>query len=206
MMVSGNRASTVSPPVAPLIDDNTFDVLNAIYLHKMATPKHVAEVSELAEPQVESILKRQQSEEAVIDLGGSFVLGEKGTAKVLAFYREVYAPLRAQAGVIAWYDKFETSLNQQFIKAVSDWQTSAGDDRAREKMTKLVERMIRTLRQITSDVSRYEKYANRFARAMALADRGEDDFVCKPTVDSMHNIWFEFHEDILALIGRPRDV
>jgi hypothetical protein len=25
-------------------------------------------------------------------------------------------------------------------------------------------------------------------------------------VDSIHNIWFEFHEDILTLLGRPRDV
>ena len=25
------------------------------------------------------------------------------------------------------------------------------------------------------------------------------------SVDSLHNIWFEFHEDILALLGRPRE-
>ena len=27
-----------------------------------------------------------------------------------------------------------------------------------------------------------------------------------PSVDSVHNIWFEIHEDILTLLGRPRDV
>jgi hypothetical protein len=27
-----------------------------------------------------------------------------------------------------------------------------------------------------------------------------------PGVDSIHTIWFECHEDILTLLGRPRDV
>src|SRR6478672_11898080 len=33
-------------------------------------------------------------------------------------------------------------------------------------------------------------------------DEGEKEFVCTPTIDSVHNIWFEFHEDILSVIGR----
>jgi hypothetical protein len=40
---------------------------------------------------------------------------------------------------------------------------------------------------------------------MDLVDQGRREFVCKPTLDSVHNIWFEFHEDILAVLGRPRD-
>jgi hypothetical protein len=200
-----------NPLVEPLqastsVDDATFEVLNAIYLHKMAAPKHVAEVVDLPLDEVEAILQREQGAEGVLDLGGSWLLQGPGTAKVLAFYNQSYAPLRAAGDIIHWYERFETSLNRQFIKAVSDWQTSGGDVRARDKMAKLVERMIRNLGQITALIPRYEKYANRFERAMTLADRGETDFVCKPTVDSMHNIWFEFHEDILAVVGRPRDV
>ena len=189
-----------------LVDDVTFDALNAIYLHKMATPSHVADVAELGQAEVEAILSREQAEEAVLDLGGSWLLQEGGTAKVLAYYRTTYEALRADGEIVHWYERFETSLNQQFIKAVSEWQTSDGDDRARDKMAKLVERMMRNLGQITDQIPRYQKYARRFERAMARADRGETDFVCKPTVDSMHNIWFEFHEDILAVVGRPRDV
>ncbi len=188
------------------VDDVTFNVLNAIYLHKMATPDHVADVVELQSGDVEMILRREEAVGSVLDLGGSWLLQEAGTAKVLLYYSETYASLRQLGEIIEWYEKFETNLNQQFIKAVSDWQNSDGDGRAQEKMTKLVERMIRSLGHITGEVPRYQLYANRFERAMAKADRGEKDFVCKPTVDSMHNIWFEFHEDILAVIGRPRDV
>lgn len=196
----------VSTTAQAVVDDATFDVLNAIYLHKMATVAHVADVVDQDSAAVEAILKAQEADEAVVDLGGSWLLQEPGTARVLAYYRTRYAALREAGDIIHWYEKFETALNQQFIKAVSDWQTSDGDGRAQEKMSKLVERMIRHLAQVTDEVPRYKHYVSRFERAMAKADRGEKDFVCKPTVDSMHNIWFEFHEDILAVVGRPRDV
>ncbi|MFS8035489.1 hypothetical protein ACI7BZ_00755 [Xanthobacter sp. AM11] len=189
-----------------LIDDASFEVLNAIYLHKMATPVHIADVTGLPLDQVSAVLTDQADATAVLDLEGAFLLMEEGTARVLAFYRDRYAPLRSDGEIIGWYEKFETGLNRQFIKAVSDWQTSDGDARAQDKMARLVERMIRHLEAAIPKVPRYGRYAHRFERAMARADRGETDFVCKPTVDSMHNIWFEFHEDILAVVGRPRDV
>jgi hypothetical protein len=188
------------------LDDETFEILNAIYLHKMASPEHISDVTGVPLERVEAVLKDQADKAAVLDLDGSFLLGEEGTSSVLAYYRASYAPLRADREIVEWYEKFESALNRQFIKAVSDWQTSDGDARAQEKMAKLVERMIRHLDATIPRVPRYERYSRRFARAMARADRGELDFVCKPTVDSMHNIWFEFHEDILAVVGRPRDV
>jgi hypothetical protein len=36
-------------------------------------------------------------------------------------------------------------------------------------------------------------------------DAGDASFVVTPTKDSVHNVWFEFHEDILSVLGRPRD-
>lgn len=198
--------ATITSQGEGFVDDETFEILNAIYLHKMATPAHIADVTGHSLDRVEAVLKDQADAAAVLDLDGSFLLQEGGTSSVLAFYRARYAPLRADQVIMEWYDKFETALNRQFIKAVSDWQTSDGDARAQEKMAKLVERMIHHLDMAMPWVPRYERYSQRFERAMARADRGESDFVCKPTVDSMHNIWFEFHEDILAVVGRPRDV
>ncbi|PWR21675.1 hypothetical protein [Zavarzinia compransoris] len=206
MTIAANARPGPREEGGTVIDAATFDVLNAIYLRKMAPVPHIASVTELSEAQVSDLLQRELEEAAVLDMGGAFLLLEPGTAKVLAFYRGTYAALRAEGGILRWYDKFETALNQQFIRAVSEWQTSDGDDRARDKMAKLVERMVRHLGQVVDEIPRYGKYANRFERALALVDQGEQDFVCKPTVDSMHNVWFEFHEDILAVVGRPRDV
>jgi hypothetical protein len=55
-------------------------------------------------------------------------------------------------------------------------------------------------------VARYGTYRDRFERAIERVDEGKAEYVVSPSVDSIHNIWFEFHEDILTLLGRPRDV
>lgn len=188
-----------------MIDETRFRVLNAIYLRKLAPVAHIAAVTGISESEVQNILTEELSAGGVDDMGGSFMLQPDGTAKVLAFYSEAYADLRKDPDVTGWYERFEV-INAQFIKAVSEWQTSDGDARAQERMVRIVEKMIRNLGEIAPRIPRYQGYADRFERSMAAADRGEKDFVCNPTVDSMHNIWFEFHEDILAVIGRPRDV
>jgi hypothetical protein len=70
---------------------------------------------------------------------------------------------------------------------------------------KTVERLMKFLEEIIPSIPRYESYVRRFANSISLVDRGDRDYVCKPTIDSVHNIWFEFHEDILSVLGRPRD-
>jgi hypothetical protein len=189
-----------------MVDAGSFDVLNAIYLRKMATADHLELVTELPANTIQAIISREIAEGAVHELGGSYMLRENGIAKVLGFYRETYSSLREQAEVMRWYEKFEANLNQQFIRAISDWQMNDRDERAQAAMTKLVERMIRSLQTLSGSVPRYQKYLNRFGRAMALLDQGNSEFACSPMVDSIHNVWFEFHEDILAVVGRPRDV
>ena len=105
----------------------------------------------------------------------------------------------------AWYVRFE-ALNDQFIKAVSDWQKNDHDAKAEAKILKIAERLIKAIREITPIIPRYENYVRRFTDGIARVDRGERDYVCGPTIDSVHTIWFEFHEDILSVLGRPRDV
>jgi hypothetical protein len=39
---------------------------------------------------------------------------------------------------------------------------------------------------------------------VTAVDTGEHDLVASPMADSIHNIWFEFHEDLLRTLGRTR--
>ena len=189
-----------------MIDEATFQVLNSVYLRKLAPVSHIVSVTGIPEQKASEVVANEMADEALDELAGSYILQPKGTGKVLKFYHDTYAPLRDAGEVIEWYDRFEV-INVKFIKAVSDWQSGGGkDSRAQDQMTRIVEKMMRNLEEVIPDIPRYKAYSDRFARSMALADRGETDYVCNPTVDSMHNIWFEFHEDILAVIGRPRDV
>jgi hypothetical protein len=106
--------------------------------------------------------------------------------------------------MLQWYENFE-SLNSRFIANVTDWQKSDGDERLERKLLQCAERLAKDIGQLVPAIARYAGYVRRFERSMDLVDQGKRDYVCKPTIDSVHNIWFEFHEDILAVLGRPRD-
>jgi pyruvate,orthophosphate dikinase len=47
-------------------------------------------------------------------------------------------------------------------------------------------------------------YRPRLARALELAQGGDQRYVASPRVDSFHGIWFELHEDLIQLAGRTR--
>ena len=52
---------------------------------------------------------------------------------------------------------------------------------------------------------RFAVYLERFDAAMAARSTpGAIEFVSSPTADSVHNVWFEFHEDLLRTLGRAR--
>ncbi len=135
-----------------------------------------------------------------------YMLSERGTAAVLAGYAIATGRCAPTPTCSTWYERFE-SINRQFLQAVSAWQTDGGSDPGRlDRLLRLVERLITSLGNLTAVIPRYQRYAERFRAATDRVDTGRTEYVTSPTVDSLHNIWFEFHEDILTVIGRPRDV
>ena len=187
-----------------LLAQEQFLVLNAIYLRKMASLEHIADVTQLEVAKVRTVVETCEADGLALDVGGQMMLSEPGRARVLAFYDKTYAQTRAEAAVHAWYERFE-GVNAQFIKLVTEWQKSDGDERVQERLVRLVERHVASLQTLTQIVPRYGSYAARFEHGLSKIDGGNRDYVCKPTVDSVHSVWFEFHEDILAVIGRPRE-
>jgi hypothetical protein len=188
-----------------MIDDEAFLVLNAIYLRKMASPAHIADVTGLAPERVLTVASQVVAGGRLLEMAGQLLLQPQGTADVLEYYREAYAPARRTPALAEWYHRFE-QLNAQFIRLVSQWQSSDDDDRVQDRVIRVVERLIRALRELTPEVPRYSHYIRRFEAGVALVDQGKRERMCDPTIDSIHNIWFEFHEDILAVLGKPRDV
>ena len=65
--------------------------------------------------------------------------------------------------------------------------------------------LTRMIADLVDHLPRYQRYVERFNASIEKVDGGGIGFVTKPTVDSLHNIWFEFHQDILSVLGRPRD-
>ena len=54
-------------------------------------------------------------------------------------------------------------------------------------------------------VPRSASYAARLAAAAHALRDGDTRFVANPRVDSLHQVWFELHEDLLVTLGRSRD-
>ena len=56
---------------------------------------------------------------------------------------------------------------------------------------------------LSSQLSRFDGYAKRFAVALGSAV-ADPHWIASPSVDSVHTIWFELHEHLLATLGRSR--
>ena len=185
--------------------DDQFLVLNCIYLRKIVTAAAIGDSTALPGTAVEGALSAATEDGSVLDVGdGQYMLSEEGTQQVLGEYRRRYATERQDPFFADWYDRFEV-LNGQFLAGISAWQ-QGGDSNQLDRLLRLVERQIKALDGISVRVARYGTYRDRFERALERVDEGQSEYVVSPSVDSIHNIWFEFHEDILTLLGRPRDV
>ena len=187
-----------------MLDERAFLVMNAIYLKKMATVEDVADIGGLPADDTRALINSCVQRGLLLDMGGQLLLQTDGTAQVLDYYRQAYANLREDDAVLRWYERFEV-INTKFIKLVTEWQQTDGDPRAQERMIRAVEQLSRAMGELVMLIPRYVGYVRRFERSMTQVDQGQRDFVCSPRVDSLHNIWFEFHEDLLAVLGRPRD-
>jgi hypothetical protein len=185
------------------MNDEVFEALNAVYLRKIASADVVTECTGIDPGRVREVLATEAESGLLEDLGGQFMLSEDGTRAVLEGYEERYAALRENSEVEDWYQRFET-LNSQFLQTISAWQTSGQDEGVLDRLLKIITRQVRALASITGTVPRYARYASRFERSLELVEAGKSEFISSPTADSLHNIWFEFHEDILTLLGRPR--
>jgi hypothetical protein len=185
-------------------EDEAFLVLNGAHLKKMATADDLATAVGVSLDVAQRELAAAVEKGWTMDLDGRYLVAPEGTAAVHEFYAKLYGPLRGDAAIEAWYDRFE-ALNDQFIKAVSDWQKDDEDEKAKAKVLKVVERLSKSLGDIAPIIPRYENYVRRFMEGVERVDRGERDYICAPSIDSVHTVWFEFHEDILSVLGRPRD-
>jgi hypothetical protein len=186
-----------------MLDEHAFLVLNALYLKKMASAGDLAQISGLPIDEVTAMVSGFVESGWLLDMGEELLIQPEGMEQVQGYYRDTYSNLSQGEEIPRWYARFE-AINAQFIKHVTDWQQTGGDPRAQDRVIATVERLIKSISEITQLVPRYDGYIRRFERSVTTIDQGNPDFVCTPTVDSLHNIWFEFHEDILMILGKER--
>jgi hypothetical protein len=185
------------------LNDTQFLVLMAAHLNKMAGPDAIAAATEIDRTTVDEVLDQASAAGLGMSAGAQYMIFPDGSQAVLDFCNRTYAHLRTEE-LSAWYERFEM-MNTQFIKLVTEWQTTSGDKDVEGKILKVVERLIRSIEKLVPDIPRYSHYVRRFTAGIGHVDAGDASYVVTPTKDSIHNVWFEFHEDILSVLGRPRD-
>src|SRR6516165_1059940 len=106
--------------------EQEFLVLNGVHLKKMVTADEIASAVDLDPSVVKPVLDSAASRGLLMIAEGRHLLLPEGTSAVQEYYRNAYQPMRSNEAVLAWYGRFET-LNEQFIKQVSEWQSTDGD-------------------------------------------------------------------------------
>jgi hypothetical protein len=60
------------------------------------------------------------------------------------------------------------------------------------------------LQRVVTLAPRLSPYLTRFSGALEQVQAGDHSFIARPIADSYHTVWFEFHEELIGLLGRTR--
>lgn len=112
------------------------------------------------------------------------------------------------------YEEFDRH-NGDFKQLVSEWQIKDGcpNDHGDQRYDSSVIARLDTLdagfqplvERIALLAPRLQTYRARFTNALSRIQQGDTSFIARPITDSYHTVWFEFHEELIGLLGLSRD-
>ncbi|MCD2195703.1 hypothetical protein LQ327_20235 [Actinomycetospora endophytica] len=194
-----------------------YDVLNVLALKKMAGAPAIAAVVDLSAEDVSARLDALAAGGFAVVAGGAALPTDSAEPALAATASEIYAPVRTDADLLGLVEQFEKT-NAQLLTTMSAWQqvdvggrkvaNDHTDAEYDEKIISRLERLVGRLDGLIDALARHDPrfatYATRFGAALEGIDGGDHDLVSSPTGDSIHTVWFEFHEDLLRTLGRER--
>ena len=198
--------------------DDEFLVLHALRMKGIAAPDDIEAAWGVAG--AEDHLTRLAGEGLCqfrdLPRGAGYLLlppGRERHAELLGALRDEVGD-DAHAALCGVYDRF-APLNDEFKALCEKWQMRAGalndhsdheyDEARISDLDDLHARFLPLVMRAGRAVAHFAKYPPRFKNALKeLTDDGDLDYFTKPLIDSYHTVWFEFHEDLIATLGRER--
>ncbi|TNC25706.1 hypothetical protein [Amycolatopsis alkalitolerans] len=194
-----------------------YDVLNVVALKKMASVPVIARVCGRDTADADAALARLAETGLVYLADGAALPSDEAEPALAEAASRFYAGVRQDPLIASLVDRFD-KVNAQFLKAMSAWQLievggrkitnnhrdSAYDDKVIFRLGRLIQQLQPLLTALAEHDRRFLTYQHRFLASSRAVDGGQHDLVSSPTADSIHNIWFEFHEDLLRTLGRER--
>ncbi|MFN0092578.1 MAG: transcriptional regulator [Acidimicrobiales bacterium] len=195
-------------------------VLLGLRLKAAAAPGALAALWALPEPAVAAELVRAEEQGQVERRDAAPVgwrLTPAGRAHGERLLAEALERSGGRAAVEAAYARF-LPLNAALLEICSAWQVRAPQGRlvVNDHQDAAYDRavLVRLDRFVAAAgawwpgleraLPRAGAHRRRFEAAAERVGRGETSFVAAPLVDSVHTVWFEQHEDLLATLGRDR--
>lgn len=188
------------------------EILQAAKLKGRLSPEAATAFTRAPEPEVTAGLTRLRD--------GGYVGGEPNI-RITHEGRDRLAELIAaergtvdQEALAACYQNFDDH-NTELKSIITDWQLidgttpndhtdSAYDLRVIARLSDLHERFSPLVTRVAQIASRLSPYEDRFNDAIVKVNEGDTTFVARPIVDSYHTVWFEFHEELIGLLGLSR--
>ncbi len=112
------------------------------------------------------------------------------------------------------YEEFDAH-NTQLKEIISAWQLRDGsqndhsdaeyDADVLARLDELHAGFLPLVERIITLAPRLSPYARRFSHALERVNAGDHTYVARPITDSYHTVWFEFHEELIGLLGLSRE-
>jgi pyruvate,orthophosphate dikinase len=192
-----------------------FEVLNYLDIRKsIAGPEPVKTATGLNSEEVRAILER-------FERRGYFLSDEMRITswgeEAARSYRQNELGEAERNRLVAAYGDFDR-VNSKVKQLVTDWQIRrigglqvVNDHTDQEYDFMILSRLFdlrgqteRIFSELLPIVGRYGSYRKRLDLAVEKIKEGNPDYLSKPSLDSYHTVWFEFHEDLLNLMGKKR--
>lgn len=211
----GQRAATAEAVAAPestiMLWGEEFAVLRALRLKGLAAPEGLTANTGLSESKVEALLKQAASSGFAAPGGAGWSLTPAGVDAVSAAL-ERERP--GQVGAEHVHERF-LPINAAFKQLAFDWQMKDAQTPNDHADTAYDAAIFSRLDALHADVTplvaeaaqmapRLSPYITRLESAAAALKGGDIRFLTSPRVDSYHTVWFEFHEELIAMTGRTR--
>ncbi|WP_040840955.1 hypothetical protein [Nocardia brevicatena] len=140
-------------------------------------------------------------------------LTPEGRERLAVLVRAEHAGIDQQA-LTALYEEFDRH-NTALKQIVSDWQIKGGapndhtdeayDRAVIDRLSGLDSEFRLLVARIAQVAPRLATYQRRFGNAVEQIRAGNTSYLARPITDSYHTVWFEFHEELIGLLGRTRE-
>jgi hypothetical protein len=192
--------------------------VHGLTLRQLATAEQLADVTGQPAADVAANLEKAVADGSVMAARGSNMITPAGRELLDGVYPQAFAGLRADPGVTAAIEAFETGVNKQVLKLTTDWQTVEVDGQrvpndhgdgdydagVIDKLGRVIDRTAAVLHPIADADPLVDRFLERIGTALTRAEGGDTAYVSGVRVDSVHTVWFQMHEHLLRLTGRER--